>query len=113
MHRPGTDPEHVQMSDILCDFCLRAWTEDLPLVEGHRGAVICGYCLTEAYRMVEVRREGNAPAGYTCVLCLEQRKDKGWRNPTGTEACACARCVRQAAGVLVKDPDWKWEKPRE
>ena len=35
MQRPGTDPENVEMSDILCDFCLRAWTKDRPMVEGH------------------------------------------------------------------------------
>jgi hypothetical protein len=112
MHKPGVDPDNVQMSDIICDFCLREWTEDLPLVEGHRGSVICGHCLTEAYRATALKKEGSAPPGYQCILCLETRPDLGWKRPD-TPACACARCIRQSAGVLVKDPDWKWEKPRE
>jgi hypothetical protein len=111
MQRPGTDPENVQMSDILCDFCRREWTEELPLVEGHQGSVICGFCLTEAYRALILKKAGTAPEGYKCILCLENRPDPGWRSPEHPEAAACARCVRQCAGVLSKDTDLKWTKP--
>ena len=59
--RPGTDEQNVQMSDVLCDFCHQAWTEAIPFVEGHRGCMICGDCLTRAYEQVVVRKQPNAP----------------------------------------------------
>jgi hypothetical protein len=113
MHRPGADPENVQMSDILCDFCRREWTEEMALVEGHRGSVICGDCLTAAYRALVLQAQGVSPEGYQCTMCLEHRTDPGWRNPAHPEANICARCCRQSAGVLVKDPDLNWRKPTE
>ena len=27
------------------------------------------------------------------------------------EVMVCRRCIKQAAGRLVKDPDFEWEKP--
>ena len=32
MRKPGTDPENVQMTDVLCDFCRRQWTEDVAMI---------------------------------------------------------------------------------
>jgi hypothetical protein len=113
MHKPGTDPENVQMSDILCDFCRREWTEEMALVEGHRGSVICGDCLTEAYRSLVVNTTGSSPAGYQCTMCLESRPDLGWQSPRHAEANICARCCRQSAGILVKDKETNWHKPTE
>ncbi|MFN0134426.1 MAG: hypothetical protein ACKVW3_18075 [Phycisphaerales bacterium] len=115
MHRPGTDHSNVQMEDVLCDFCGTTWTETLPLVEGHRGAVICGPCLTTAYRQLMLEKRGTAGAegggagGYECRLCLEQRKEIGWRGTT--DACACLRCVKQSAAILAKDADYGWNRP--
>lgn len=111
MHRPGTDPEHVEMTDVLCDFCRTPWREDLPVVEGHQGSVICGTCLTVAYRSLVLLKAGTAPEGYKCTLCLEHREEPGWQSPAYEEACICSRCTRQAAGVLVKDKDYGWSKP--
>jgi hypothetical protein len=111
MHRPGTDPDNVQLSDIICDFCHTPWREDLPVVEGHRGAIICGDCLTAAYRGLIFGESPPVDPGYSCRLCLEQRSDAGWQSPRYPDAAVCARCVRQSAGVLHKDRDYEWEKP--
>jgi hypothetical protein len=111
MHRPGTDPDHVHIGDVLCDFCHTPWRDELPVVEGHRGSVICGDCLTAAYRAVVLGEGPVWPPGYTCTLCLEQREDPAWRSHRYPEAFICARCIRQAAGVLHKDRDYDWQKP--
>ena len=52
MQRPGINPENAEMSDFLCDFCRQEWTTAIPMVEGHRGSLICGSCLTIAYTEV-------------------------------------------------------------
>jgi hypothetical protein len=114
MQRPGTDPDNVQMSDILCDFCHRAWTEDQPFVEGHRGSCICGQCLAMAYRQIAMNESSAAaepPPGLSCALCLEAIVGPAWRSPAYPDAAVCRRCVKQAAGVLHKSPEFKWSKP--
>ena len=72
MHRRGADPNNLQMSDVLCDFCHRPWREDVPLVAGHRGATICGRRLTAAYTGIQLAG-GGFPADEPgiCVLCRE------------------------------------------
>lgn len=118
MYRPGTDPQHVQMSDVLCDYCETPWREDLPLVEGHRGAVICGECLAAAYAAVVLRTPGAATSSgggepgqrCECRLCLERRPPPVWVSPR-TGVPACRRCIEQAAGVLERDRDYAWRRP--
>ncbi len=120
MRKPGTDESNVQMSDVLCDFCHREWTEDIAMVEGHKGSCICGRCLTIAYTDVLLNEQNSAGETYTCVLCLESEKDRaaikragesGWRSPLHTGAAICKRCIRQTAGVLSKDKDSGWKRP--
>lgn len=111
MQRPGCDPNNVQMSDILCDFCHSQWVEELPMVEGHHGSVVCGKCLTVAYRGVVQAGVNTTPAGYTCTMCLEQRADPAWQSPMYPEAAICKRCINQAAGALSKDPESGWKRP--
>ncbi len=111
MRREGTDENNVRMSDVLCDFCHAAWTHDLPVIEGHRGSIICGNCLSVAYVDVVLRARATAPAGYTCTMCLEQRADRAWQSPAQPEACVCERCVKLAAATLEKDGDWGWKRP--
>ena len=98
---------------FVCDFCSKPWAEDLPMVEGHRGSLICGQCLQIAYTEVVHLRSGCAVhAGETCVLCLESdRPGLHWRSLMRDEAIACVRCIKQSAGVLHKDPDYEWTKP--
>ncbi|MHC4709973.1 MAG: hypothetical protein ACYTA3_06025 [Planctomycetota bacterium] len=93
MRKPGTDESNVQMSDVLCDFCHREWTEDVPMIEGHQGSCLCGRCLTVAYTEVVVNGHDTAPASYT------------------EDAVICRRCIELAARSLEKDRDSGWKKP--
>lgn len=111
MQRPGADTANMQVSDFWCDFCRAPWDGLGPMVEGHQGSLICGKCLSVAYRALELDDAPTAPPGYTCTLCLEERPDPGWRSPAHDEASVCTRCVKQAAGTLAKDKDVPWEKP--
>lgn len=119
MQRPGTDENNVQMSDILCDFCRREWTMERPMVEGHRGSCICGDCLRLSYTALVLEKQGNAPAGYLCTLCRENRDEIGWvpatipaDQPADQPLAACRRCVNQSAAVLAKDKEYGWKKPQ-
>jgi hypothetical protein len=112
MRRPGSDPDHLAMTDILCDFCRREWTEERPMVEGHQGSCICGPCLTTAYRATVLDEAPATPgSGARCALCLEDRADPMWDSPVEPGTRACRRCVRQSAAVLQKDPDSRWRRP--
>jgi len=119
MRRPGTDETNVQMSDVLCDFCHRQWSEDIPMIEGHQGSCICGKCLTVAYTDIVLNGNDTRPEEFTCPMCLESDADRaaleraeapGWQSPM-TGATICRRCVKQAAGALHKSKDFQWTKP--
>ncbi|MBO6512608.1 MAG: hypothetical protein JJ974_01415 [Phycisphaerales bacterium] len=100
---------------FVCDYCHQAWSEDRPMVEGHRGSLICGNCLSIAYTQLVHQKLGSPVTDdETCLLCLENgRDDPHWRSPMFDEAVACRRCLKQSAGVLHKDRDIAWEKPRD
>jgi hypothetical protein len=111
MQRPAANPDNMLPSDFLCDFCGREWDGESPVVEGHRGSLICGDCLAAAYRALVLGGQNSAPEGYECRLCLERRAEIGWVNPAHPEAAACRRCINQSAGVLTKSKDYDWKKP--
>lgn len=120
MRKPGIDESNVQMSDVLCDFCRRQWTEDVPMIEGHQGSCLCARCLTMAYTEVVVNGAVSAPAGYKCPMCLEEEADRealnrggepGWQSPLHPEAVVCRRCIELAARQLEKDEDHAWQRP--
>lgn len=111
MQRPDTDPENVQPSDIVCDFCESPWSDETPLVEGHQGSCICGKCLSVAWRAVISNKMDDAPDSWTCTMCLEERKDPAFRSPIRSEAIICRRCIRLAGRALDTDPDYDWSKP--
>ncbi len=94
-----------------CDFCASPWAEDRPMIEGHEGRLICSNCLALAYTTLAITDTGEPPTGWTCTMCLEERKQPGWRSPARDEAIVCLRCVKQAATQLDKDPDFEWKKP--
>ena len=100
---------------FICDFCHQPWAVDRPMVEGHRGSIICSNCLSIAYTQVVQQRLGSpVDKDDTCLLCLEHgRDDPHWRSPMFDDAIACRRCLKQSAGVLHKDPDFEWQKPRD
>ena len=122
MRKPGTDPDNVQMADVLCDFCQRQWTEDVPMLEGHHGSCICGNCLSVAYADVVLNETNTAPAEFLCPMCLETTEDRasseratepGWCSPMRGEAVICSRCIELAAAALTKDKDHHWTKPTQ
>jgi hypothetical protein len=109
MQRPGADPEDMRPEDFLCDFCGRCWSPDRPMVEGHRGSLVCGPCLTVAWVEVVNHGQRSAMPGTECRLCRETRDGPAWASPL--EAVACLRCIKQSAGVLAKDAESGWKKP--
>ena len=113
MYREGADPNDMSMQDVLCDFCGSAWTEQTPMVEGHRGSCICGGCLSVAFaELVRLKQGVPLPDGEVCALCLSADKERPhWNSPVRDGAVVCSRCVKQAAGVLHKDDAWDWSKP--
>lgn len=121
MHRDGADPDNMNPEDFLCDFCGQPWREDRPFVEGHRGSCICGNCLAIAYTAIVLNDGGepmpataSAPGGEgaACALCLQPKAEEAhWPSPVFEDKFVCARCVRQSAGVLHKDPEIAWRKP--
>lgn len=106
----------MQPADFMCDFCRRAWDGAASMVEGHQGSLICGTCLSVAYRALVLEQgetvEPTPDHGPRCTMCLEHREQSFWRSPMHDEALACERCVRQAAQALEKDPDSGWRKPK-
>ncbi len=122
MRKPGTDENNVQMTDVLCDFCHRQWTEDLPMIEGHHGSCLCANCLTLAYAEVVVNGGSTPPPEFSCPMCLEKAGDRAalgradepaWQSPLYEEAVLCKRCIELAAASLSKDKDYNWTKPRD
>ncbi len=113
------EPMHDKDDDgqliFVCDFCRQPWDENRPMVEGHRGSLICGNCLSIAYTEVMYHKlDAPVDREEKCVLCLENgREDPHWRSPVHEESLACRRCLKQAAGVLHKDADLPWQKPRD
>ena len=120
MLKPGTDESNVQMNDVLCDYCHREWSAEVPFIEGHRGAVICGRCLSMAYFELDHNGPNVVSEGYFCRMSRESDDDRaalnrtgepGWRSPIDPEAAISRMCVRLAAGALEKDPDFDWTRP--
>ncbi len=100
---------------FVCDFCHQPWDDSRPMVEGHRGSLICANCLSIGYtEIVHLKLGSPVEREDTCLLCLEHgRDDPHWRSPMFDQAIACRRCLKQSAGVLHKDPDYTWQKPRD
>ncbi len=97
-----------------CDFCHQAWAEDRPMVEGHRGSLICGPCLTIAYRLVHLQESGiRTQPEQVCTLCQQHHDTLHWQSPAFDEAVACARCIKQSSRVLQKDVESGWKIPAE
>lgn len=111
MQRPGADPENMQMTDFLCDFCGESWAESRPMVEGHHGSLICGVCLSAAYIAGVLSGESADAQGRTCTMCLEERTGPWWVSESHPGSMICNRCIRQGATTLEKDAESGWQKP--
>jgi hypothetical protein len=95
---------------ISCDFCGTDWDELIPMIEGHRGAVLCLPCLQRA--LTEARPGLDK---FSCRLCLRENLPSSlprWTHPAHPDAIACQDCIHQAAAAFDRDPDvdWKWQK---
>ena len=107
---------------ISCDFCGVDWDEVIPMIEGHRGSVLCLTCLKQAMGSAVPAKEA-----YDCALCLSNKpgETKCWIHPgaepspgLNAEAKLCWDCMRLAAKGFHKDPDvdFRWDSskyPRE
>lgn len=114
MQREGINENNASPEDFLCDFCMNHWTEQSPMVEGHRGSLICAKCLTDAYREIVYKESGVPLAeGTTCRLCLSPTDDPTWGKAECPEARACRKCIRQSTAVLEKDKEFGWKRPAE
>ena len=90
---------------IACDFCGTDWDQVSPMVEGHRGAVICLACAKLA-----LAGENTSPDDFTCTLCLgPQTAGEGWWRSddppaaANADAAVCASCIQQVAEAFDKD----------
>ena len=103
---------------ISCDFCGTDWDELIPMIEGHRGSVLCLACLKQAL-------DNATPADepFECTLCLSGKPAgvKVWRHPgpqasegLNAGATLCWGCIRLAAKGFHKDPDvdFRWDSSK-
>jgi len=100
---------------ISCDFCGTDWDEEIAMIEGHKGSVLCLACLTQA-----LGNAGPAEDTYQCTLCLvgQPPELKRWLHPgpapspgLNEGASLCWDCIRLAAKGFHKDPDteFRWD----
>lgn len=105
-------PEGIVIS---CDFCGTDWDEVKPMLEGHRGSVMCLDCLRRA--LAESTTEGGP---FTCTLGLTEHEagERRWwhQDPEpgpglNREAVVSWRHVRLAAKTFHKDKDidFRWD----
>lgn len=100
---------------ISCDFCGTDWDQLLPMVEGHRGSVLCLECLKQA-----LDQALHTADEIECTVCLAKRRPAArvWTHPRPRPsrglkpaAVVCWSCIRQAATRLAKDEevDFHWD----
>ncbi len=103
---------------ISCDFCGTDWDEVIPMIEGHRGSVICLSCVKRA---VDGLTEAKEP--YECTMCLRpfEAGRMHWWHPSPKPSAGlnpgaqiCRGCTRRAAKAFSKDPDtdYEWVEPK-
>ncbi|MFO0857615.1 MAG: hypothetical protein U0640_09705 [Phycisphaerales bacterium] len=132
MHRPGCDPESMTEEDFLCDFCGCTWTSANPMVEGHKGSLICGRCLTAACKAVLVQNAGVVvPQHIGCAMCLLNKTGDYWQSPVRASvvegengakgevdieptpgSVICRWCIERSAAILSKDTESGWKRPQ-
>jgi hypothetical protein len=94
---------------VSCDFCGVDWDGRSPVIEGHRGSIICLECLKTG---LDGLSTGDQP--YQCTLCLRQPIPPAiprWHHPSHPRTFACRDCIQQTADVFDRDVDvpWTWK----
>jgi len=103
---------------ISCDFCGTDWDEELPMIEGHKGSVLCLACLKRA---LDEAKPADEP--FTGTLCLSEKPAgaRCWLHPAAIaspglnpDAPLCWDCIRLAAKGFHKDPDvdFRWDSSK-
>jgi hypothetical protein len=92
---------------ISCDFCRTDWNGQSPVIEGHRGSIICLECLKLALDSLTT-----GPT-FKCILCLREPLPATlprWHHSNTPTTFACEGCIHQTADVFDRDPDidWTW-----
>lgn len=115
MRRDGADENHLTPEDFLCDFCGSPWAAQRPMVEGHRGSLVCAACLSLAFDELWNRPGGAVPPGDAatpaCRMCLETRNEPHWTSPIDPHARICRRCAKQSVVMLERDPESGFTRP--
>ena len=93
---------------VSCDFCRTDLDGQFPVIEGHRGAIICLECLKLALDSLTTES-----TTYKCVLCLREPLPPTlprFHHPNAPDTFACRDCIHQTADVFDRDPDinWNW-----
>jgi len=91
---------------ISCDFCRTDWNGQDPVIEGHRGSIICLECVKLALDALIPAKEN-----FKCILCLREPLPPTmprWNHPQNPTTSACRDCIHQAADVFDRDPDVNW-----
>ncbi len=103
---------------ISCDFCGVDWDEVIPMIEGHRGSILCLECMKTA-----LDNTIGEELPYECTMCRREqlgskphwrpRREEGAPLPPGAYpfAVVCESCLNQASGTFSKDPDVDWKRP--
>ncbi len=103
---------------ISCDFCGVDWDEELQMIEGHQGSVLCLVCLKRALDEAQPTDEP-----FKGTLCLSDKPagTKCWHHPEAqpspglnVDAPLCWDCIRLAAKGFHKDPevDFRWDSSK-
>jgi hypothetical protein len=112
-------------TDFVCDFCGQHWSTSRPMVEGHKGSLICGHCLSLACAQVLVHNAGIVvPEHIACTMCLMNKRGDYYRSPVLVEvqestiaahdqpgSAICRWCIERSASMLEKDLDSGWKRP--
>jgi hypothetical protein len=109
MHDPSCEGNDF----FKCDFCRRGWSEDRPMVEGHRGSLICTRCLTSAYIDVVHNAQGDNLRKTKCAMCLNEADEPQWQSPMFEESHICRRCIKQSTVMFERDPESNWKRPEK
>lgn len=103
---------------LSCDFCGIDWDNKSPMIEGHRGSVLCLPCLELALKQISPH-----PESFKCTLCQQDKNEPDqlrWQHPDPTpspglnpEASICKDCMTQAERVFKKDKSVDWSGTSE